>query len=117
MMQVGDIFYGIDWFSTDKPIEVYQITHITYYDTYYEVFVEVIIGDIGVFKFPNDWDPNELLTSLYSYESIWIYSKNIEALINLNEKILNGQSPVEDISLEAWHIWNNKWIKLYLSDL
>ena len=117
MMQVGDIFYGVDWFGTDKPIEIYQITHIEYYNTYYNVSVEVIIGDTGIFKFPNDWNPNELLIDFYSDESIWIYSKNIEALVDLNEKILNGQSPVEDISLEAWHVWDHKWIKLNPGDL
>lgn len=117
MMQIGDIFYGIDWFATDRSIEIYQITRIEYYNTYYDVSVEVIIGDTGIFRFPNDWDPNELLTNFYSNETIWIYSKNIEALVDLNEKILTGQSPVEDISLKAWHVWDNKWIKLYASDL
>lgn len=112
MMQVGDIFYGIDWFATDKPIEIYQITYIEYYDTYYDVFVEVIIGDGGIFIFPNDWNPSELLTDFYSYESIWIYSKNIEALVDLNEKILNGHSAIEDISLKAWSVWDHKWITL-----
>lgn len=116
-MQVGDIFYGVDWFATNKPVEVYQITHIEYYSNYYDVSIEVIIGGTGKFTFPNNWNANELLTSFYSDESIWIYSKNIEALVNLNEKILNGQSTVEDISLRAWDIWNHKWIKLYAGDL
>lgn len=117
MMQVGDIFYGIDWYGTNKPIEVYQITHIKHCDTFYDVAVEVIIGDTGIFKFPNDWNPNELLTDYYSDESIWIYSKNIEALVDLNEKILNGHSAIEDISLKAWDVWNHKWINLSPSDL
>lgn len=113
MIQVNDIFYGVNWFGTDNNyIEVYRVIGINQFHTYCDIFVEPIIGEDITFRFPNNWSPDTLLTAYYCNPSIWIYSENLELIVNLNEKILNGYVPIEDISLNAWDVWNHKWFTL-----
>lgn len=114
-MQIGDIFYGVDWFAVDQPIEINKIVSVEYNHVKqcYRLDVESIIGTGGIFTFPFDFDlDNNLLTAYYNPECIWIYSKNIDLIVNLNEKILSGFSSIEDISLNAWDEFSEKWITL-----
>ena len=114
-MKIGDIFYGVHLSAINEPIEVYEVIFIQNNKFYqsYNVDVEPIIGTTGIFTFPFNFDlDNDLLTAYYSYQAIWIYSKNIDLIVELNEKLLNGENVIEDISLEAWDIWDNRWIHL-----
>ena len=111
-LKPGDVFYGIN-VSDPGSIEVNKVKNIHYRGSYVKLEVETIIGmDGGEYTFPIDYDLNKPIITQYSFETIWIYSTDIEAIVELNENLLKDQEGFvkSKYGHPRWSIWTHCWI-------